>query len=141
VFQGAHPYHIDEKGRLKLPADFVQALGASFTITRGVGGCLWMMPADGWRELKERLRGDSIADQRTLALQRYFLGSAVTLSLDAQGRLSLPPVLRQFAGIQHEVMLVGIGDRVEVWSREAWNAYESRLSDQLIEELARSAGL
>jgi MraZ protein len=141
VFQGSHPYRADEKGRIKLPAEFSEALGASFTLTRGQNGCLWMLPASEWQALVARLQGESIADQRALALQRYFIGSAVLLSLDGQGRLSLPPVLRQFAGIQQEIMLVGIGARIEVWARERWEAYQSRLSDEAIEELARSAGL
>jgi MraZ protein len=141
LFQGAHAYHIDEKGRLKLPAEFASALGASFTMSRGHSGCLWLTPDDEWRSLVERLHGTSIVDQRSLALQRYFIGSAVALSVDGQGRLSIPPVLREFAGIQHEVMVVGIGARVEIWARERWDAYEAGLSDELIEELARSAGL
>ena len=141
MFQGAYAYHIDEKGRLKMPAEFVHPLGSSFTLTRGHNGCLWAMPDTEWQPLVERLRGDSVVDQRTLALQRWFIGSAVTLALDAQGRLTIPPVLREFAGIQHEVMMVGIGPRLEIWSRERWNEYESRFTDEMIEELARSAGL
>ena len=68
-------------------------------------------------------------------------GSAVTVSLDAQGRLALPPVLRQFAGIEHEVMVVGIGPRVEIWSKASWDRYEAQVSDELLEEYARKAGL
>ena len=141
MFQGAFPYRIDDKGRLKMPAEFVHGLGASFTLTRGHNGCLWAMPEEQWEAMVARLQGDSIVDQRALALQRYFIGSAATLSLDAQGRLSIPPVLREFAGIQHEVMVVGIGARIEIWSRERWDEYEARLNDELIAELARSAGL
>jgi MraZ protein len=141
VFQGAHPYRIDEKGRLKMPAEFVAGLGSDFTVTRGQNGCLWIMPEADWRELVERVRGDSLVDQRALALQRYFIGSAVTLSLDAQGRLAVPPVLRELAGIRHEVMLVGIGSRIELWARERWDEYEARLNDELIAELARGAGI
>jgi MraZ protein len=144
LFQGASAYHIDEKGRLKLPADFVHGLGgagASFTITRGLGGCLWVMPEAEWSAMVERLRGDSIVDQRALALQRAFIGAAHTLSFDGQGRVSIPPVLREFAGVSHEVMVVGTGPRVEVWARDRWDAYAAGLSDELIEELARSAGL
>jgi len=141
VFQGTYPYHIDDKGRLKMPAEFVHDLGVSFTITRGHNGCLWVMPEPEWRTMVERLQGGSIVDQRSLTLQRYFIGSAVTLSLDGQGRLTVPPVLREFAGIAHEVMVVGIGPRIEIWSRERHAAFEAQISDALIEELARSAGL
>lgn len=141
MFQGTHAYHVDEKGRLKMPADFALALGPTFTLTRGHNGCLWAMPDAEWQALAARLKGDSILDQRTLALQRYFIGSAASITLDGQGRLVIPPVLRDFAGIRHELMIVGIGSRVEVWARERWDAYESQLSDELIAELARSAGL
>jgi MraZ protein len=141
VFQGAHAYHIDEKGRLKLPADFAQELGAAFTVTRGSRDCLWAMPAEAWAAMNERLRSPSLMDQRMLALQRWFIGSAQTLSLDAQGRVTLPPVLREFAGIRHEIMMVGIGDKIELWSRERWDSYQNTMSDEAIEELARSAGL
>jgi MraZ protein len=141
LLQGAHAYHIDDKGRLKLPAEFVAGLGAPFTLTKGQHGCLWLLPAPEWEAMAARLRSDSLLDHRTLALQRYFIGSAATLSPDAQARISLPAHLREFAGLSHEVMLVGTGTRVELWSRERWAAYERELSDQLIEELARSAGL
>ncbi len=141
MFQGAHSYHVDEKGRLKLPADFAHGLGATFTVTRGKDGCLWLLPDAEWQRIVARLQGESLADQRVLALQRYFIGSAVAASLDGQGRMSLPPVLRETAGIQHEVMLVGTGPRVELWSRERWDAYQSRFSEELLEELARSVGL
>ncbi len=141
MFQGSHPYRTDDKGRVKLPPEFVAELGASFTVCRGPNGCLWVLPADEWMRIVARLRGDSLLDQRSLALQRFFIGSAVTTGLDGQGRLTLPPVLREFAEIQHEVMVVGLGPRLELWARERWDAYENQLSDPAIEEMARLAGL
>jgi MraZ protein len=141
MFQGASAYHVDDKGRLKMPAEFVRELGASFTITRGLGGCLWVLPDAEWKAMAERLRGDSMVDQRALALQRAFIGSAQAVSFDGQGRVTIPPVLREFAGITHEVMIVGTGPRVEIWARDRWETYNSTLSDELLEELARGAGL
>lgn len=141
MFQGSHPYHIDDKGRLKMPADFARALGAAFIVTRGMEGCLWLLPDTEWRQLVERLRGQTLADPRTRALQRHFIGAAESLSLDGQGRITIPPVLREAAGIRHELMLVGVETRVEVWSRERWDAYQTSLSDEAIEELARGLGI
>ena len=143
MFQGAFPYRVDDKGRLKMPAEFVSQLGDTFTITRGLGkpGFLWILPDSEWGPMVERLRGQTLADQRTLPLQRWFIGSAVTTSLDGQGRLAIPPVLRDYAGIQHEVMVVGVGPRIELWARERWDQYEQLMSEELIEELARDAGL
>jgi len=141
VFQGSYPYHVDDKGRLKMPADFVHGLGASFTVTRAHDRYLWVLPTDEWERMAERLQSGPMFDPGSLALQRYFIGSAVTTSLDGQGRLSLPPVLREWAGIQHEVMVVGIGPRIEIWSRERWDAFDTQFSPAMIEELARGAGL
>ncbi len=141
MFQGAFPYRIDDKGRLKMPAEFVAELGESFTIIRGMGKYLWILPEHEWSTMVTQLRGESMADQRAMPLQRWFIGSAVTTALDGQGRVALPTVLRDHAAIKHEVMLVGVGTRIELWSRERWDAYEAEVSEQLIEELARSAGL
>lgn len=141
MFQGSHPYRIDDKGRLKMPAEFVRLLGTSFTITKGANGCLWVLPQAEWQRVAEKLRGDSLLDQKSLAMQRWFVGSAVEASLDPQGRLAIPPVLREYAGIQHEVMVMGVDNRVEVWSRAGWDAYQSRLNDELMEELARGLGI
>jgi len=141
VFQGAHPYHIDEKGRLKLPPEFASSLGPAFTVTRGANGCLWVMPALEWQRLVERLQGESLMDQRSLALRRHFVGSAIPAALDGQGRVTLPPLLREMAGLQHEVVVVGIGSWIELWARERWDAYARQFDDSTIEELARSAGL
>jgi MraZ protein len=141
VFQGSHPYHIDDKGRLKMPAEFVHGLGSSFTITRGYRGSLWVLPEAEWRVLVKKLESERLIDQRALTLQRYFIGSAVVTSLDGQGRLTLPQVLRDYAGIQHEVIVVGIGAKVEIWAQAKWAEEDALLSDELLEEYARGAGL
>jgi MraZ protein len=141
VFQGSHAYHVDDKGRLKMPPDFSRGLGQTFTVTKGIGGCLWILPEDEWRAMSDRLRGASPFDHEALAVQRRFIGSAATVGLDGQGRLNIPPVLREAAQIQHEIMLVGIGSRIEIWARERWDQYDNQLSDELIEQSARRVGL
>jgi MraZ protein len=141
LFQGSHPYHIDDKGRLKVPADFVHGLGSPFTITRGLDGCLWLLPQEEWLKLVNKLDSERLVDQRALMLQRYFVGAAVTAPLDNQGRLTLSPVLRAHAGIEHEVIFVGVGSKIELWSTQRWNEYQSRISNEMIEEYARAAGL
>ena len=142
MLQGAFPYHIDDKGRLKMPAEFVGPLGTSFTITRGIPkGCLWLLPQAEWEPMLDRLEGDSLLDQRLLTLQRWFIGAAAQVSLDGQGRLTIPQTHREMAGIQREVMLVGTRRRVELWSRERWDAYQNQLTDEMIEDFGRSAGI
>jgi MraZ protein len=141
MFQGGHLYHVDEKGRLKLPAEFAAGLGAPFTLTRGQGRCLWLLPEAEWVRLASRLEGESLFDERRLALARFFIGAAVRCQPDVQGRIPLPPLLREFAGIEHEAVVLGTGPRVEIWSRQRWEEYQARLSDDLIAELARAAGI
>src|SRR5690348_5577836 len=124
-----------------MPADFAQELGTSFTITRGQKDCLWAMPPAVWAAVVVRLRGTSLLDQRSLTLRLRVTGYAHTLSISNQRALGIPPVLRQFAGIAHEVMLVGVDEKVESWSRERWNATSGPIADDTSEELARGAGL
>jgi MraZ protein len=138
LLQGRFYYHIDEKGRLKMPAEFVRPLGSDFVITKGSGhGCLWLTPRAEWLKMVEALKADTILDERVLALQRWFVGSAADANLDGQGRLTIPPALREFAGIQHEIVLIGIGDRAEIWARERFDEYEKPFTPEGIAELGR----
>lgn len=141
MFQGSHPYHIDDKGRLKVPAEFVGALGTPFTVTRGQNGALWILPQEEWLALVKKLKSERLVDQRSLILQRHFLGAAVTAPLDGQGRLTLSTVLREYAGIQHEVKFVGIDSKIELWAAERWAEYEANISDEMIEEYANGLNL
>src|SRR6266498_3838930 len=101
-FTGQYSYHLDEKGRTKLPAPFVDGLGAGFVATHGPDGCVWLLPDGEWRQLRERLQARGFADRGARRLQRFFLGGAVSCSLDAHGRLTLPALLRHYAGIDSE---------------------------------------
>jgi MraZ protein len=137
LFQGSHAYHLDDKSRLKMPSEFAAALGATFTLTRGRTNCIWVWKDEDWRVWAEQLQSLTLGDPGQLAMQRFFVGSAASAAVDGQGRLMIPPVLREFAGLEHEAMVVGTGARVEIWSRERWDAYEKQITDELIEENAR----
>lgn len=141
MLQGTHLHRLDEKGRLKLPTELVGALGATFTVTRGVNGCLWLFPEDEWKRVSANLLGRELVAQEKLHLRRYFVGGAVSLTPDNQQRVTIPPVLRTFADLEHEVVLVGLGDRAELWSAEAWRKYEDAIEPDTLEEWARQAGV
>lgn len=140
-FSGSYPYRVDEKGRTKLPAPFAAALGAPFVATRGLDGCLWLLPGDRWESLSAQLRSEGFGTRAGRRLQRFFIGSAVACSLDPQGRLALPPVLRDHAGINGEIIVAGVGPWVEVWSRERWDAEAGGVDAPELDELLRAAGL
>jgi len=141
MFSGAYPHHLDDKGRTRMPPRFAGELGVEFVATRGMHGCVWIFPRTEWERVLEKLRTDSLVDSRTLTLQRFFLGAASECALDPQGRLSLPPVLREHAGLGKEILIIGACNRLEVWSRERWDLYNAALTDARLEELGRDAGL
>lgn len=141
MFSGAHFLHVDDKGRTKIPARFASRLGDEFVATRGMHGCIWIFPREEWEKLLTKLQSDSLVDTRTLTLQRFFLGTASDCSLDAQGRLLIPPVLREYAAIQSEILVIGACGKIEIWARERWEAYNASITDEKLEELGRSAGL
>ncbi|HEY3267502.1 MAG TPA: division/cell wall cluster transcriptional repressor MraZ [Armatimonadota bacterium] len=142
MFSGASPHTLDAKGRAVLPVRFRSELGESFVITRGMGGCLWVFHMRDFQRLENRLGSVSVTSKAGLALQRFFLGSAVQVTPDGQGRVLLPPLLREAAGITDEMVMVGVTNRVEIWSRAAWDRYNAEeLSDANIEQMAAEFNL
>jgi len=138
-FSGSYPYHVDEKGRTKLPALFARTLGDSFIATRGLDGCVWLLPYPEWQRLVEPLQPGTFGTRATRRLQRFFVGGAVECSLDAQGRLALPAALRDYAAIDSEILIAGVGRWVEVWARDRWAAETETLDATEVDELLRSA--
>jgi MraZ protein len=136
MFSGSFPHSMDAKGRLVLPARFRSQLGNSLTVTKGLHRCLWLFPEETWNRVLTQLTSETIGSPDSLALQRFFLGSAADAGPDEQGRISLPPLLREYAGIEKEVVTAGMGSRLEIWSREKWDAYQEELTDERILDLA-----
>ncbi len=132
MFRGEFNHSIDAKGRVIIPAKFREELGERFVITKENGGCLAVHPMDKWEVLEKKLES---LPRRDFDVQRYFLGSASEEGIDKQGRTLVPIALREFAGIEKEVVIVGILDRVEIWDKAKWienNAnIEVNISDKL----------
>lgn len=141
MLSGAHAHTIDAKGRLVLPARFRIHMGETIHVTRGLHGCLWLFPEDEWQRLVSRLTGDSMFNSDILELQRFFLGNAADCRPDDAGRITIPELLRQYAGIQKDVVTVGVGNRLEVWALDRWEAYSQRLTDERVQELGQRISL
>ena len=124
-----------------MPPRFASELGVEFVATRGMHRCVWVFPRHEWDRVLEKLQTESLVDSRTLTLQRFFLGAANECSLDPQGRLTLPSVLRGHAALEKEILVIGACNRIEIWSRERWDSYNAALTDERLEELGRDAGL
>jgi MraZ protein len=130
-FLGQYRHTIDDKGRLTLPARFRDGLGAEFYATKGFERCLFLYPAAEWEAFGARLRALPLSNEDARRLMRAFFSGATDCRVDAQGRVLLPAVLRDYAGLQREAVVVGAGSRAEVWEPEAWQRYEASSNESL----------
>lgn len=120
---GEHRYQMDPKGRISLPAKFREAFRAGVHLTLGQEGCLYAFPPDEWLKEKGRVEERGLANQANRGYTRVFFGNAEHVDLDAQGRLVLPRRLREKVGLERDVAVIGVSDRLEVWSADAWERY------------------
>ncbi len=135
VFQGEYEHGLDTKGRLILPVRIREELGTQFVLTKGLDGCLFIFAPLAWEEFSRKLNALPTSSRQARKLKRYFIGSSVECETDKQGRFLIPPVLRNFAGIDKEVTILGVSDRIELWSTEKYEAYQKE-DDESIEEIA-----
>ena len=121
MFMGEYNHTIDAKGRLIIPAKFRGLLGEEFILTRGLDGCLSIYPMDEWKTFEEKLRALPLTNKNARTFSRFFVAGATMCELDKQGRILVPQTLREFAGLEKDVVLTGNLNRIEVWSREKWS--------------------
>ncbi|SNR63811.1 MraZ protein [Methylobacillus rhizosphaerae] len=124
MFRGATSLNMDAKGRLAVPAKHRVALHAQseghLVLTAHLHRCLLLYPQPAWEPIQAKIMALSSFDRQSSALQRLLVGFAEDVDLDGAGRLLVSPVLREFAGLEKQVMLVGQGSHFELWSAEAW---------------------
>ncbi|MDX1933580.1 MAG: division/cell wall cluster transcriptional repressor MraZ [Capsulimonadales bacterium] len=141
MFRGAHYHSVDDKGRVIIPLRFRNELGNTFIITKGLDKCLFVFREDDFVEMEKKLQAQPALDRHTILLQRWLSAEALETQVDNQGRVAIPGNLREFAGIVEEVVIVGAGSRIEIWSRAGWDAFNASLSDELIARSAAEVGL
>lgn len=120
MFMGEYNHTIDAKGRLIIPSKFRESLGDEFVVTKGMDGCLFVYDNEEWKKFEEKLLSLPMMDKQVRQFTRYFLAGAASVEVDKQGRILIPSVLREFADIMKDAVLVGVGSRIEIWSRERW---------------------
>jgi MraZ protein len=125
MFTGEYHHNLDAKGRMIIPAKFREGQSDTFWVTRSLDGCLSMYTPDGWQELVNKLDSLQFTSTKARMMKRFIIGSSVQCDLDKQGRILIPQVLRKTAGLDKDVTLVGVGDHVEIWSSESWDAYNN----------------
>ena len=141
MFRGGFVHSIDDKGRIIIPQKFRLLLGEKFVVTKGLDRCLWIFTEEEFRKLDERLKAQPVLNANAVRLQRFFSAEAVDGAADGQGRVALPVNLREYAGIDRETMIVGAGNRIEIWSKPRWDELTNSLTDELISESAREVGI
>lgn len=133
MFMGEYNHTIDAKGRLIVPARFREILGDNFIVTKGLDGCLFVYPNDEWTRFEEKLKSLPLTNKNARQFTRFFLAGAAACEVDKQGRILLPQVLREFASLEKDVVLVGVASRIEIWSRERWdesmNTYDGDMDE------------
>ncbi|OON84792.1 division/cell wall cluster transcriptional repressor MraZ [Oribacterium sp. C9] len=120
-FTGEYHHNLDAKGRLIIPAKFRDQLGMEFTVTRSLDGCLAMYASREWEALEDKLNALPMTNEKARSLKRFLLGSANTCELDKQGRILIPQVLREKAGLDKDITLLGVGDHIEIWNADLYN--------------------
>ena len=121
MFYGANYNTLDAKGRLIIPKQFREQLGESFMMTKGLDGCLYVFPMSEWNSFEEKLAALPLTNKNARTFSRFFVAGATSCELDKQGRILVPATLREFAGLEKDVVLTGNINRIEIWSKEKWN--------------------
>ncbi|WP_309738371.1 division/cell wall cluster transcriptional repressor MraZ [Paenibacillus sp. SORGH_AS_0338] len=136
MFMGEFQHSIDEKGRIIIPSKFREQLGTSFVVTRGLDHCLFVYPMEEWSLLEQKLKSLPLMKADARAFSRFFFSGATEVEWDKQGRVNLPGNLkRQYAKLEKECVIIGVSNRVEIWSKETWSEYYDT-SEQSFNEIA-----
>lgn len=137
MLMGEFKHNIDAKGRLIMPAKFREDLGEKFIITRGMDGCLFGYPEKEWTTLEEKLKQLPLAKKDARAFTRFFYSAATECELDKQGRINIPQTLREHAELEKVCHVIGVSDRIEIWSQDRWEKF-SEEAEESFDEIAES---
>ncbi|MCI2239696.1 division/cell wall cluster transcriptional repressor MraZ [Paenibacillus sp. TRM 82003] len=139
MFLGTYTPRLDDKGRLILPAKYREQLSDGLVITKGQERCLYLFPMQEFERMHEELRRAPLTRKEARDYLRVFLSGASDEVPDKQGRFTVPPMLRSYAGLDRDLAVTGVGSRVEIWDLPTWESYlagaEPAFSDQREEVL------
>ncbi|KQL54727.1 cell division protein MraZ [Heyndrickxia shackletonii] len=137
MFMGEYQHNIDTKGRIIIPAKFRELLGETFVITRGLDRCLFGYPIDEWKQVEEKLKALPLTKKDARAFTRFFFSGASECELDKQGRINIPTPLVSYAQLEKECVVLGVSNRIEIWSKELWEDYFEE-SEESFAEIAEN---
>lgn len=123
MFLGTHTPRLDDKGRLTLPAKFREALAGGLMVTKGQDHCLFVFPRAEFEEMARKVAAASFTNAAVRAYQRYLFAGTDEQRPDGQGRVSIAPELRRYAGLSKDCVVIGAINRLEIWDAAAWERY------------------
>lgn len=139
MFIGEYQHTLDSKGRIIIPSRFRDDLGDEFVMTKGLDNCLFVYPKDEWKILEEKLKTLPLTNRDARAFIRFFFSGATECTPDKQGRVLIPANLREHSKLGKDIVVIGVATRMEIWSKEEWDAYnnDDNLSyDSIAEKMA-----
>lgn len=131
MFVGEYHHTIDEKGRMIIPAKFRGELGTNFVVTRGLENCLFVYSYEEWNKIVAKLNSLPFTKKDARNFNRFFLSGANQVELDKQGRINIASSLIEYANLEKECVVLGVGDRLEIWSKDRWNTFFTENQDNL----------
>ncbi len=141
MFLGEHQHLVDPKGRVILPARFRQELEGGLIVTKGLDDCLFVFTTSEWQKIEDKIRELPTTKSDARAFARNMFSGASSNILDKQGRLMIPQNLREFAGLKKDVVVIGVGTRVEIWDKAKWERYKKETEKGFSEKAEELADL
>ncbi len=136
MFMSEYYHSLDPKGRLIIPQKYREQLGDTFVVSRGMDHCLTIYTEEAWKKFTDKLASvPELSNPDARKVTRFFISGACEMETDKQGRILIPQSLRTFAGLDKDVVLAGLGSRIEIWDRKKWEEYND-YDD--VESLAKS---
>lgn len=138
MFIGEYHYNLDDKNRIFIPTDFKNEIGSQLIINRGIESCLYIYTIDEWSKIVNKLNNLSFTKKKNREFNRMFMSGAFKKDLDSKGRIILDKVLLEHSLLDKECVIIGVGERIEIWSKNEWNKYyedKKESLDQISEEI------
>ena len=133
MFYGEYEHSMDRKGRLIIPSKFREVFKENyverFFVTRGLDACLFVFAEDEWKKQESRFRSLSFTSREARQFNRIYFSGACEVTCDRQGRILVPQYLKDFAKIKNDAVVVGVSNRMEIWSKEQWKEFYNNTKD------------
>ena len=141
MLMGEYEHTIDSKGRISMPAKLRKDMGDTFVLTKGLDGCLFAFSGQEWINFETKLKSLPLSDKNAINFVRFFLSGATECEIDKQGRFLIPNNLRKAASLEKDVVIIGVGTRLEIWDKTIWKSKDEEISAEEIAENMTMLGI